>query len=222
MEFINFQNDLKYYINTVLLDIIELEKIGDRIADEEFEEFQKNGNPCPTPTTDPLGYGYEPHQFVPSRCTIPMCMICFSVMDFIGSIIVDDIRPSTTEYRIKQFMKHSQLFFKSLANNEDLKTPTTAAKFENIFRHSIMHTFLPAPNYNVGYSVSYSKLINEYALFDKAFDGKEILNVKFLVRIVKKGLDEFKTSIEKEDDFSEKAFNNYKYFLEKSYIDTTE
>jgi hypothetical protein len=200
-------SDINYYIDTVLGDLDLLLPIADKIAIEEFEDNDNNGNSCPPPTTSRSGNGYEPHQYISSRCTVPISMICFTAMDFIGKLITEDLEMKQNK---NDFAFHSDNFLQKLLKNDSLKNPNKKDIIQNVYRNSIMHGFLPATTVLVGYSIAYSKRINDYSLFDSSFKNEVIFNVKYLAELVINGLSKLRKHLNSNDPIFKLIITNYK------------
>jgi len=197
MTYQQFKTGIDYYIDTIIQDLDVMESIAEKVAMEEMEYFVKNGRRR-WPTTVQQGPNDNPRHYSPSRCSIPLCMVCFAVMDFVGALI-DDRENLTMDFKIDQFKRHSHLFFNKLSKRDDLNREDSLDKFQNFFRHSIMHSFLPKKGTGVGYEVDYSKFIDESSLFIHDRQGATALNVKFLVATVRNGLYTLKEIVNNEE-----------------------
>lgn len=211
MEYDQFVNDLTFYIHTAINDIDKLVEVADAIAQAEVVEYASKGMLRP-PTTDPLGRPREVYTYIPSRCTVPLSMLCFSVIDFIGKLL-DEGYERDEEGGADNFIRYSRSFFSVLANRSDLNG-SAGSKFKDNYRNSIMHTFLPSSTKARGYSVSFTRMIDERTLFQNWGD-EDILNVKCLSSITKAGLQKLEGVI-KDKNASEILFKNYQIFIERS------
>lgn len=221
-DFIETTEDFKkmfdVYRDYILDDLLELERIGEEKARQEFENMLKTQTTTTWETTSREGYNSTPPElYLGSRCTVPICFIVFSAIDFLGRIITPLHRAlnETTVIGSNGFAKHAQLFFYYLADKHELVKDDAAKKLESKYRHSILHSFLPsAANQKSGYSVAFlhfSLVAN--TLFISKNDNKktEVLNVKFLTGVLKDGLNKFEDIIEKGEYTKELIveYNNY-------------
>lgn len=87
----HFVNDLTYYCRTVLNDMDQMVAVADSVAQQEVDSYATAGKLIP-PTTDPLGRNLEAYTYIPSCCTVPLSMLCFSVVDFIGRLLDEGYR----------------------------------------------------------------------------------------------------------------------------------
>lgn len=211
-------------LSIVMSDIEALEKVAmDAAKDDTFNAF-KNGE-LEVPTTLPLGasYSFKTETILKSRLTVPLTMLCFSIIDLIGKLLSDkeeflekskrgkstDNKESSMEK--DSFLSHAQAFFSQLAKRDELKNDLSARRFQEAYRHSISHAFLPGATQSVGYQVSYSHTLEGYSLF---FDKRNevILNVKLLTELTKSGINELigiLTKNEDSDNGTDTIINNF-------------
>jgi hypothetical protein len=206
------KKSLLYLVDTILGDINTIQDIAIKAAQEEEKELRDSGRIQQNTTTNPLGVPYEePKVALKSRCTVPLTMMCFSAIDLLGRLVYDSSSQETKKKKKanynKQskdcqasskskddFMLHAQTFFNELSNNSDINRDESATKLQKAYRHSLAHSFLPATSFKFTYAISYSQSYEGWPLFIPMAKG-EILNVKYLTDITKKGLNEFKTRI---------------------------
>jgi hypothetical protein len=205
------RKELQHFINTARADIEQLSAIAEKLALEEYETLKEKGMVIP-PTTNREGNGYDPETPVHSRFTVPLAMVCFSVIDFSGQIIGKDTSDDVA-YKQNDFLEHARNFFNILARRDDLKNGQAGHNFQDIYRHAIMHAYLPVSTNGIAYSVSYSYYINQSTLFSSHF-SEYILNVKYLAERTKEGLIRFEQMLENEKE-RPGILSNYAIFLER-------
>ena len=214
MTYEQFVNDLTYYCRTVLNDMDQMVAVADSVAQQEVDSYATEGKLIP-PTTDPLGRNLEAYTYIPSRCTVPLSMLCFSVIDFIGRLLDKGYKGGEEDGSADNFIRYARNFFESLAGRDDLQRDETSTKLKINYRNSIMHTFLPSSTFRRGYSVSYSHIFDEQTLFCKWEQEKDVLNVKCLTNIVRTGVQKLEDLIQ-DRGRAELLFKNYNVFLEHS------
>ncbi|HTE26971.1 hypothetical protein [Flavitalea sp.] len=211
MEFESFKNSIKKFVQFADLDLEKLTAIAEEKVAQEIEESRMNGiYIAPPPTTDPHGKGYEPVEIIETRCTIPISMVCFSVIDFIGSLLTRD----KTDNEKDSFLLHSRLFFQQVLERNDLDNPDSLKEFQNFYRHSIMHSYLPKSNMGIGFAVSYTYYLLSEALFERSYQGLTILNIRYLAKCTRQGLSIIKSSIENRNELAQKLFEQYAKMIE--------
>jgi hypothetical protein len=206
------RKELQHFINTARADIEQLSDIAEKLALEEYETLKEKGWAIP-PTTNREGNGYDPETPVHSRFTVPLAMVCFSVIDFSGQIIRQDNLYGAS-YKQNDFLEHARNFFDILAGRDDLKNGQASHNFQDIYRHAMMHAYLPVATNGIAYSVSYSYYINPNTLFSDHFTKQNILNVKYLAEITKEGLIRLEQMLENEKE-RQGILSNYAIFLER-------
>jgi len=207
MTFEEFNADITRYIEIVRLDLAALENIAEEVAQKEIMEIR-----VPPPTTNPHGMGQTPIAIAESRCTVPITMVCFSVIDFIGKLC-DTNDAALTPKDLDDFEKHAKVFFTRLALRDDLKNGHTLNILQDFYRHSIMHSFLPVKNKGIGYSVSYTYHIEDNSLFSRSYTGMAILNVRYLLARVRDGLSAFEAILQ-EPALAADILENYKKHIQ--------
>lgn len=191
-EFKTFVNDS---IKIIIADLDQLQTIAEK---EELETTTTQTTIRP----DDDSYLESNSQQI-SRCTIPIVMVCFSVIDMIGQWLKNK--------KDDDFGSSAYVFFKELSNIDDLKTKTSQEKFKENFRHSIMHSFFAKKGFRVSYLPYQSP-----SLFVDNFGNGSTLNVRFLLKVVREGLDFFKNEIRFENsDIAKNAFVGYQEWLKK-------
>jgi hypothetical protein len=209
--------ELNYFINTTRGDILLLKNLAEKVGSEEFDEMLQQHH-IVLPTTVREGPPDNPQTFIRSRCTIPLTMACFAVLDFIGTLLSDS---NVEEKGVKdEFQLHAKRFLNQLLNNHDIDRQNAAEKLQSIYRNGIMHNYLPVGNIDLGYSVSYSGFMDEHTLFiEQKFDRAEvILNVKCLTALTISGLSAFETLLMSDQD-NRNIILQYNQFLETNRPD---
>ena len=165
---------LSFFIDTVQKDISNLLLIANK-GEQEYNEGVRNGlydrarlrttlNPD---TTVFYTFGEQP-----SRCSIPLAMMCLSSIEVLGSLI------DLTGYK-RDFYNSAKLFFayalKPLSDNE-LKL------LRSIYRNGLMHGFFPKGQ-KIG--ITYDSSLNSLTVLFYIESGHVILNVNRLCSITK-------------------------------------
>jgi hypothetical protein len=198
------KNSLLSMLDIILSDIEALEKVALEAAEEDtIKAFESRD--LEIPTTQPLGavYQFKTQTILKSRLTIPLTMVCFSIIDLVGKLVEEKAeqlavgkqagKSDSKEGSMERdgFLSHAQIFFKQLAKRDELKNDLSARRLQDAFRHSIAHAFLPGATQSVGYQVSYSQALDGYSLFFENHHGIT-LNVKLLTEITKNGINGLK------------------------------
>lgn len=176
------EEEFKYYalrmISTIQLDLDNLEAIAKSAGETGSSSitFQSTRNP-----TD------EGHFKVPdiSRCTIPLAMLCFATLDVFGFW--------AGKGTDGDFASTSTSFFSIISKRDDLKKLDTSTQLQDFYRHSIMHSFFPSPGYSVAY-LDYDIDV----LFPNYDEPLKLLNVRYLVKVVRIGLSLFEEILQDE------------------------
>jgi hypothetical protein len=190
-----------FIINTfaiVSADLNELEDIADKA---------NNTSPSvrPQPTRRPQDITECDELDIDiSRCTIPIAMVCFSIIDMVGQWI--------NKEENDDFGLAAGNFFTTLVNRDDLKKGETIIKFKEQFRHGIMHSFFA----RTGYGVSYPEFEGNSLFLD--LDGKgSTLNVRYLVQALRTGMEELQTMLDNKDsELSKKIYDGFKRWISKA------
>lgn len=194
-ELVQFKHFVSETIEVVTLDLEALEKIAEA------------GNSATTTTQTTIRPGDE-HLHIPeqpkiSRCTIPIAMVCFSVIDMFGQWV--------NEYHDDDFGHSSSAFFKHLAFKEDLKNEKAYQVFKEAFRHGIVHSFFTRK----GFTVSYPYFQNN-ALFMSLHGNQATLDVKYLLAVVRLGMTTLKETLAtQQSECGQTIFEGYKRWLER-------
>jgi hypothetical protein len=125
------------------------------------------------PITSPSGLSWLANfDTKTARCTVPIAMTLFSVVEMIGSLL------ASGGYN-RDFKESAKLFFSHKGN--DL-TAEEADLLNAIFRNGIMHNFFPkGSDIGIGYDSSYDSK-NEIII---PVGGQFILNVNYLEKVVR-------------------------------------
>lgn len=195
MEFQDFKKFVQNSVTIILADLDNLQGIA--------EAANKSNNYYSTVTTQTtkLSDNFELEDgFDISRCTIPITMVCISVIDMIGQWL--------KERSDDDFGSYAQLFFKKLSDNDDLKKQAVQEKFKKNFRHGIMHSFFA----KAGYGISYPTFDGN-SLFTDNYGST--LDAKYLMNIVRQGLNKLLIELQNEEsEIAKKAFLGYKKWIE--------
>ncbi|AXE21169.1 hypothetical protein DR864_27245 [Runella rosea] len=159
-------------------DMIKLSDVAETSAREEAMKIVNSGRGYHT--TSSIGHNLSYAGTVHSKLTAPLAMTCFAIMDVIGKILdnciikLDDNDSASSG----SFINHAREFEKFI-NRDYLKNPKTAEKFQDAFRHSMAHCFLPGSTKRVAYEITYHyEFANEPLIFDRGTEY--VLNVKCL------------------------------------------
>lgn len=195
MEFKNFKSFVDETNEIVLLDLKALENIAEA-GNSSTTTFQ---------TTRAPGYEYITIPETPrvSRCTIPIAMVCFSVIDMIGQWV--------NEHHDDDFSHSSSAFFKHLALRDDLKNPETSRVFKATFRHGVIHSFYA----NGGFGISYP-IYDSNSLFSSLNVEKSTLDVRYLLKIVRSGMNKLNQALlNEQSDLAQTAHKGFLRWQEK-------
>ena len=225
----NYKESLIQMLEVVKSDINALVSVAEEAAKDDGDSAYKNGK-LSFPTTMPVGADPVVTSIISeSRLTIPLTMVCFSIIDLAGKLINDKgvkAENKNQKYNSKNessiekdgFLSHAQEYFNVLANNGDLKNDTSARRLQDAYRHSIAHAFLPGATHRVGYNVSYTKTLEGYPLFVSQ-ENSCTLNVKELSSITLKGIEKLKDILNETEDrdkkeLANKILNNFESLIE--------
>ena len=196
--FSDFKSFVLKATEIILLDLEQLKIIGDT-------GNENSGSLTVTvQTTIRPGDNYPPQESENiSRCTIPIAMVCFSVIDMIGQWI--------NEQRDDDFGNSAHAFISKLSKKDDLKKQNARTKIKDIFRNGIMHSFFAKQ----GFSVTYPTIENNSLFVDLNSNGST-LDVKYLLKVVELGLTNLKLELNDEkSSLSKSAHHGYQLWLKK-------
>lgn len=194
-EYFQFKHFVEETIKIVSLDLNAMEQIAEA------------GNSTTTTTQTTIRPGDE-HLYTPetpkiSRCTIPIAMVCFSVIDMFGQWV--------NTFHDDDFAHSSSAFFERLAKKEDLKNTEASQKFKEAFRHGIVHSFFARQ----GFSITYP-FFDSNTLFMGLHGNQATLDVKYLLKTVRLGMTTLKETLQhKEAELTQAIFSGYKRWLER-------
>src|SRR6266542_788128 len=199
MTFQNFKTFVDETIEIISLDLDSLQKIADE------GNAASVSSSLTTQTTirpgDEKFYVRESPKIL--RCTIPIAMVCFSVVDMFGQWIND--------HKDDDFGHSSSAFFQKLAKKDDLKNKDKSERLKEAFRHGIMHSFFARK----GFSVTYPFYENNSLFMDITSKGST-LDVRYLLKIVRLGIQNLKAELTNEQsELSKLAFEGYQRWQEK-------
>lgn len=191
--------DFKYFVDetieTVSLDLDAMEKIAEA------------GNSSTTTTQTTIRPGDE-HLHTPesprvSRCTIPIAMVCFSIIDMFGQWV--------NKHHDDDFAHSASAYFEQLAKRDDLKNNEASKVFKEAFRHGIMHSFFARQ----GFSITYPFFKNN-TLFINLHGNHATLDVKYLLAVVRSGMTSIKEALSTgKSELSQTLFAGYNRWLER-------
>ncbi len=190
MGYDDFRIFVQRAVGIILADLDKLQNIADDA---------NSGNSTTTlrTTSRPGEDNFSDESAVdPSRCTIPIAMVCFSTLDMVGQWL-----------KTKQdddFGSSAHCFFYQLANRDDLKNPDTQNRLKEYFRNGIMHSFFAEG----GYHITYPRFDGGSLFVDNA-----TLDARYLLQVVRCGLDTLTREIKKRSHVAEVAFVGYKKWL---------
>jgi hypothetical protein len=156
--------ELKFFIDMTQGDILLLKDVTERVATEEFDKLLQQHDIL-MPTTAREGPPDNPQTFIRSRCTVPLAMPCFAVLDFIGRLLGGQSGDAEEKGIKDNFQLHVKKFLNQLLDNHDIDRQDAATKLQTIYRNGIMHSYLPVGTIDIGYGVSYSGFMDEHTLF---------------------------------------------------------
>lgn len=168
-------------------DLDKLSSVADDAAREEATNLLKSGKG--NYTTSPKGHDLSHAGTVHSMLTVPMAMTCFSMIDLLGKILVGNVvlKEDVSSKDSGDFIKHARAF-ENFAGKDYLKNEKPAQIFQDAFRHSMAHGFLPGATKKVAFHVSYHYQLWEEPLFLNDDPKVYILNVKCLTAVTKAGV----------------------------------
>ena len=194
-EYLQFKHFVEETIDIILLDLDSIEQIAEA------------GNSTTTTTQTTIRPSDE-HLFTPespkvSRCTIPIAMVCFSIIDMFGQWV--------NNYIDDDFAHSSSDFFEKLAMKEDLKNGDASNKFKEAFRHGIVHSFFAKQSFSITYSFFESN-----SLFINIHGHQATLDAKYLLKIVRLGMGTLKETVQDDKaELTKSIFSGYKRWLER-------
>jgi hypothetical protein len=194
-QFQNFKHFVEETIEIISLDL------------EAMEQIAESGNSSTTTTQTTIRPGDE-HLFTPespkvSRCTIPIAMVCFSVIDMFGQWV--------NEFHDDDFAHSSSAFFERLASKEDLKNEKAKKIFKEAFRHGIVHSFFARQ----GFSITYP-FFQGNALFMNLHGQYATLDVKYLLSVVRSGMATLKEAlVDADSELTQAIIKGHKRWLER-------
>jgi hypothetical protein len=132
-----------------------------------------------------------------SRCTIPIAMVCFSVIDMIGNWL--------NEKEEDDFSLAAGNYFSVILKNDDFKNNNSKQKIKEHFRNGIMHSFFSMK----GFSVAYPPFDGNSLFID--LEGKSnTLDVRYLAKMVRKGFDNLMKIIDdSKSEISERLYSGF-------------
>jgi len=190
-DFNFFKIFVKESIAIIESDLNELECIAEK-ASVKFSELNTTIYP-----DDLNKINYEKNKT--SHCSIPIAMVCFSVIDTYGQWAKKNFTDD--------FASSAEAFFTFLSKREDLKNIRKSEIFKESFRNNIMHSFFMKKPYTISYP-SYSS----NSLFIDIYDHQDTLNVKYLLKVVRNGMSNLIEILENENnnELKKRLFDNYK------------
>lgn len=230
------KSSLIYFLDTVSADIETLEDIAVKVAKEEADMVKRNTGWDSHTTTFPNGQSPGPKCVgTKSRCTIPLAMLCFSTMDFLGALLKQKLSrgangmsnaAAKNQYRENskpkdEFILHAQLFISQLSKKSDVIRPKNEKILQEAYRNSIAHSFLPSSSSAFGFYVSHSDTLDDYTLLQNVEYKNEyniagvMLNVKCLTKLVKDGIETFRLLIESNE--AEAIFSKYEQIIKANH-----
>lgn len=164
---------LSFLRETVEKDIEKLKKIAKEGEEEYYKKLPPPHSFAPDeiPTTLLPPPTHFEHTFEqPSRCTIPLAMVCLSTIELLGNLL--------TRSEAKGFQKGAKEFFEYAGIST---TNPQRELLREIYRNGLMHSFFPKME---EFGVSYdSSLERKRELFIEN-KNRLILNVNFLSNTV--------------------------------------
>lgn len=195
MTFKEFRCFVLNAIGIVKADLDELEYVAEK-ANSSLASTSSSTTTQTTKRPDDIT-DCDPLKIDLSRCTIPMAMVCFSIIDIIGQWL--------NEKEDDDFGLAANNFFTHIANSGDLKNDEAIKKFKEQFRHGIMHSFFAKSGYSVTYLTFESN-----SLFVDIDKRGATLDVRYLVKMVRKGMENLEDILK--DENSEMSKNLHKGF----------
>lgn len=201
---------LSYLQKNSLLDIEKLKLVAYEGEQEYINTLPPlhNFGPDEIPTTQRPPLSHFEHAITqPSRCTIPLAMICLSIIEFLGNLV-----SPTCNLTFQNGAKYFFCYADENISNEEREL------LRDIFRNGIMHSFFPK-SIEIGITFD-SSIENRMELFIP-FDNKIILNVNFLSNIVIKVLNKITvdTSIHEVVDSNLQKISDQEYQNMRRIID---
>lgn len=193
-EFLKFKTFVKKTTEIVSLDLDAMERIA-RSIDSNNETIQTTIRPC----DEHLKISKTSYV---SRCTIPIVMTCFAIIDLFGQWV--------SEYSDDDFAHSSSAFFRHLADKDDLKNEAVCQLLKKTFRHGVVHSFFAEQ----GFGITYPNLECNILFLSVNGPQQDTLNAKYLLSIVRLGMSTL-NSMDESDPISVRAFSGYKRWNEK-------
>lgn len=137
-------------------------------------------------TTSPIGMMLSSDAIVDSTLTIPLAMTCFSIINVLGRIVDFRTKKKSDEIQSGEFIDSARALF-DFIESDYLKNRKSAQRLQNVYRHSIMHSFLPAVTNTIAYHITMYKNFQDEPLFLERED-QVILNVRCLYKLTGKAL----------------------------------
>jgi hypothetical protein len=167
---------LKFYTETIIKDIEELKAVAENGEKEYLENMlatQLVDLEHPTTVKPPLTFLDYQIEVQPSRCTIPLAMLCLAVGEGIGNLLGAG----------NDFMNRINAFF----HYADVETTHEERDLlRGLYRNGVMHTYLPKGDLGITYDSSLDLVTK---LFLEQGRNTVILNVNYLCRITESVLD---------------------------------
>lgn len=203
-EYNYFKHFVDQTIQIIRLDLDEMEKIA--INNTIAARDPTLSSTTTTKTTIRPGsevvYSCKSDEI--SRCTIPIAMVCFSVIDLFGrwlNIPHND-----------DFGNSAQSYFSKIAKRDDLKNPVTHTHIKECYRHSVMHSFFAQNGYGLAYNES-----DQILFSSDSHTSIESLNVKYLLEVVRVGMTNLERVVKNEtDEITQLLLKGYRYWTEKN------
>lgn len=199
----NYREFRCFVLNTISIvsaDLDELELIAERA-----NETSRSSSLTIQTTKRPEDQGDCDDMTVDiSRCTIPMAMVCFSIIDMIGQWLkkIED----------SDFRSSASIFFKDLVDRHDLINDAALERFKEDFRNGIMHSFFAKK----GFAVTYAHFEGN-SLFIEENGNANILDVRYLIKIVRLGLETILNNLDNEEfELSKRLYNGYLRWIAKN------
>lgn len=195
-HFTAFKHFTEEMIETVCLDLEAMEKIAESAGSTTSITVRTTIRPG----DEHLHQVEEPKI---SRCTVPIAMVCFSVLDMVGQWVND--------FKDDDFGHSASAFFTKLASRDDLKNTGITSRFKEVFRNGLTHSFFPKKGFSIAYNYFQGN-----SLFSNFHGDQTTLDIKYLLNVVRAGLAALKEALQdKDSELCREIFEGYKGWLER-------
>ncbi|KAA2239113.1 hypothetical protein F0L74_23160 [Chitinophaga agrisoli] len=198
MSYNDFRTQVTYMVTVIENDLEKLKSLAEDANGKISTMSSTTTNETTKAPGDWVGQSQESRTLINvSRCTIPIAMVCFSVIDMMGQwmkVKHDD-----------DFGSSAHTFFAELAGRNELSNEDRKQKIKEYFRHGVMHSFFMRERCSVAYPP-----YDTNTLFVDFEINKCTMDVRFLLQVVQTGMKNMLTYLEDETNpKAQQAFNGH-------------